>query len=156
MSERLRRWWVRWSDYFDTKWSGLLLISIFTLTKGTFYLPYALGYEPLYAVERWGTPEVWAGVWMGVGCLGLVCAVSRSWGHGAVGVIFALYFLWSCMYFGSWMWGYTERGYVTGHGYLLIALLVMWSFSRPRVALVRVGSEVEARDAPEGVVDDVE
>lgn len=156
MSERLKRWWVACSDYFDTKWSGLLLISIFTLTKGAFYLPYAVGDDPLQAVERWGTPELWAGIWMGVGALGLVCAVARVWGHGAVGVTFALYFLWSCMYTGSWVWNYTDRGYVTGHTYLLISLLVMWSFSRPRMALVTVGGGAEARGDPEGVADDVE
>lgn len=110
----------------------MFVAGLFTITKGVFYFPVLLGPEGVPAVERWGHPLAWAAVWITVGLAAVGAAVVRRGISLSVGLLFALYFLWGMMYLISWVYGPSERGYVTANTYLLISALMFWLFASPR------------------------
>ena len=119
-------------DHLPRRWRPPLeRLRGFLLTDATALLILGVSAHPAEGALPIG---VWAVVWIGVGVL---CLVAAPWHKGpvaavALGLGLGLHALWAASFFTATITGEMSRGWVTGVGYLSLALAVLWGVWRDK------------------------
>lgn len=111
---------------------GMWIIGVATLAKGVSYLPPLVNADrgAAHFLENLLRPTVWAWVWIAFGALALVAAHCHRLLPIALGGAVGLHVLWALSFIGGTVTGDSPRGWVSAIGFVAIAALAVWGFSR--------------------------
>lgn len=133
-----RRWQPpleRLRAFLFTDATALLILGVSIILRGISYIPHEIGGRiDTHPAEGALPISAWAVIWIGVGIL---CLVSVPWHEGpvaavALGLGIGLNALWAASFFTASITGDMPRGWVTGTGYLALALAVLWGVWRDK------------------------
>lgn len=122
----------RWLRIARDDGTGLAIIGILSALRGISYLPIVVdpSRTPAHTLEGLLPVTWWAWVWIGIG---LLCIAAIPWRRlipPAVGLAVGIHTLWALSFISSWILTDASRAWVSALGYIGIALLFLWAFSR--------------------------
>lgn len=132
---RLRTPAERLRCFLLTDATALIILGVSIILRGVSYIPHEIGGRiDTHPAEGVLPISAWAVIWIGVGIL---CIITVPWHQGpvaavAIGLGLGLHALWAASFFTATITGEMPSGWVTGTGYLALALAVLWGVWRDK------------------------
>lgn len=122
----------RWLRTFRDDRTGIVFLGILAILRGVSYLPASvdISRSPAHFFEELAGPPVWAVAWIALGVLCLAATVVERLIPAAVGGTVGINAAWALSFVAAWATGQSSRGWVSALGYVGVAFLFLWAFSR--------------------------
>lgn len=124
----------RWIQLFRDNRTGLTILSILALLRGISYLPFftETDRKPAHFFEEIISVNVWAGVWIGIGVIGIIFALVNRLVPSGFGLTVGIHAAWAMSFLLGTFFGENSRAWVSALGYIGVAVVTLWALSRGR------------------------